>query len=106
MKVNQVDKNGLKTGIWEFRYLTGQVMLRRNYKSEQPHGLSEDFSAGGRLMRKVNFKNGKENGRLESYNYDGSLFYCGMMKDGVRVGLWEFYYNKNQGMTSRVFYVS
>jgi len=67
MKINQLNKNGLKQGLWKEHYNSAGL----DYIGE--------------------FENGRRHGSWEEYYISGEIYAKGQHQKGDRVGLWLFY---------------
>lgn len=70
MKINQLDKDGLKHGLWEIR-LGPKTTYSISYKRGKFHGPYTYYS-NGNLFYKGEYKNDKRYGLWELFNSDGT----------------------------------
>ena len=71
MKINQLDKDGLRHGLWEIR-LGPKTTYSISYKRGKFHGPYKSYYYNGQLFYKGEFKNNKPNGLWEFFNLDGT----------------------------------
>jgi antitoxin component YwqK of YwqJK toxin-antitoxin module len=86
MKINQLNKKGLKEGLWEFRRDDGSLMQIGSYVDGIRHGRWKEYYQGC----------GSSVGTLGSE---------GDWEMGRRVGVWKYYRHSGQ-LEDRMFYVS
>ena len=73
---NGYNKVTYSTGYWE----------EFNNKDGLKEGLSQKYFPSGELSSKINYKNGEPHGSWKSYYKNGQLYYDSTYKDGKREG--------------------
>lgn len=92
-KVNQVDKNGLKQGLWKKVYPSGVLAYEVYFKDGKPTGIHKRYHENGKLMAQLSFDDKGEWADAKLYDDKGMLVAEGKYKDQKREGTWLFYYN-------------
>ena len=116
IKERIIYKNGLRHGVHETFYATGELNWVRNYKDGKLHGLWESFFKDGKtyilsnwnngielnqtrfayfddgqLKVRQDFKGNKPEGLYEEFDEEGLLIYKGTYEDRKMEGLFETY---------------
>jgi antitoxin component YwqK of YwqJK toxin-antitoxin module len=117
MKINQLNKNGLREGLWELMRHDGSLMMKGAYVDGIKHGRWEDYYQGygssvgtpasegdwemgrkvgvwkyyrhgGHLEGRIFYVSGIEHGFREAYFRDGGFKSKGFYKNKRRSGIW------------------
>lgn len=75
-------RNGLKSGIENWRYKSGQKMLEVKFKDGKEEGVATAWYEDGQKRMEVNLKGGKEDGKATEWNEDGAISSEAFYKDG------------------------
>lgn len=75
-------RNGLKYGIENWWYKSGQKMLEVKFKDGKEEGIATAWYEDGQKRLEVNLKDGKENGKSTEWNEDGAISLEAFYKDG------------------------
>ena len=76
------DKNGKKTGLWQWYYPNNQLKETSELEDGEINGKNVGFFENGRKKYSSNYKNGKLNGEFLLYNEQGALIQKKYFKDG------------------------
>lgn len=68
-----VDEQDRKQGVSEWYYISGQLIIRCNYKNGKYDGLCESWHNNGQMRSRGNYKDGKLDGLHEEWDRDGKL---------------------------------
>jgi len=90
--INQYTHDGLRTGVWEDYWPSGQLASKGPYKDDKAEGIWEFYYDNGEIRAKGLFKDGKMNGMYERYYNNGQLQSKGSYKDDIKQGIWELYW--------------
>ena len=75
-------RNGLKSGIENWWYKSGQKMLEVKFKDGKEEGIATAWYEDGQKRMEVNLKGGKEDGKATEWNEDGAISSEAFYKDG------------------------
>ena len=75
-------RNGLKFGIENWWYKSGQKMLEVKFKDGKEEGVATAWYEDGQKRMEVNLKGGKEDGKATEWNEDGAISSEAFYKDG------------------------
>ena len=84
-----VDEQDRKQGVSEWYYISGQLIIRCNYKDGKLDGPYETWYENGQMWERSNYKNGKFDGLCESWHNNGQMRSRGNYKDNKHDGLHE-----------------
>ncbi len=110
-KINQLDENNKKQGIWKEFYENLEVKKEQRFNDDSLDGYVKEFDKKGNLLTTKKFNNGKqilkapEIANVEVYREvfeDGTLKYEGVYSDGVAIGT-HFKYKKKWQCDSSLF---
>jgi len=90
--INQYTHDGLRTGVWEDYWPSGQLASKGPYKDDKAEGIWEFYFDNGEIRAKGSFKDGKMNGMYERYYNNGQLQSKGSYEDDIKQGLWKLYW--------------
>ena len=68
-RINQLDPNGLKQGLWKTRYSNNQLMWEENYVNGKMQGLWRTWYDNGHLMQEGYYINENQEGEQIKYEY-------------------------------------
>ena len=112
-KINQVDENGQKQGMWKKFYKNGTIQKEERYKDGSVDGYVKEYDKKGNLeeIKKYTFgkeiKNAPELAKLDvfkAYYEDGNIKYEGGYVNGVPMGM-HFSYRLSRRCDSVSIYV-
>ncbi|MBS9774396.1 MAG: toxin-antitoxin system YwqK family antitoxin [Tenacibaculum sp.] len=104
-KINHLDVNGKKTGIWKKFYKNGKLRYKGQFKDGREVGTFK-FYENTASTQPVIVKEFKGNKALvKFYDFDGKLKSKGEMIGKKREGKWEYYFS-NGKLFSEEFYVN
>ncbi len=83
-------RNGLKTGIWKYHFVTGQLQSIVEYTNNIENGLSISFEQDGTISCYGQMKDGEGDGEWKIFE-NNILSYTGIEKNGKREGLWKLF---------------
>ncbi|MFV0522447.1 MAG: toxin-antitoxin system YwqK family antitoxin [Mangrovibacterium sp.] len=84
--------NEQREGVWLF-FRNMIKVCEEYYIDGKKTGNSATFYDTGELMSESNFANGTANGAYRAYNKDGSVYFECMMKDGMRDGYCQIFFD-------------
>jgi len=100
-KINRVDRNGLKQGIYRTYYDSDVPKSEGMYKDDKKDGIFKEYSPDGRIVSKEEYRNGelileqkKEDDKFEvkrQYYNTGATKIVGTYKKGVPEGTFRQY---------------
>jgi len=94
VKINSINIEDEKDGVWEEYYKNGQLSRKGDYINGKKDGPWDEYHENGQLMSRINYKEGKENGVIKVYHENGQLIMRGFLEDGIQIREWK-YYDKN-----------
>jgi antitoxin component YwqK of YwqJK toxin-antitoxin module len=96
-RINRLDNNGLKQGIWKEFYPNGVIKSEKPYKDDLLHGYYKEYDNRGKLVITMLYEEGSiVKSRVEDepdievvnrYDQDGKLIYSGPYRNNVPVGI-------------------
>lgn len=89
-KVNYVDSNGLKQGLWKEYFKNGKIKSIAYYKNNQLHGVYKSFHENGKLEGLSNFVNGKGEGEQITYHENEKMSLYIKISNGKRVSFKQY----------------
>ena len=92
---------GIKKGIWEIYWHSGQIFRQGNYVNGKKEGLWLDYHENGQLWDIGSYKLGNKNGPWKTYWDHGGLYSKGKLKLGKAEGFWTYF--KTDGTLDHVF---
>jgi antitoxin component YwqK of YwqJK toxin-antitoxin module len=99
---NKMDKNGKKSGRWEYYSKTGRLVLAVNYENNKREGEYIRYQPmTGKPFEKGYYSNGVKTGTYIRYYTDGTLRVKGNYKDGLKQGVWEYYYKSSGSVRAK-----
>ena len=110
-KINQVDENNKKQGIWKDFYTNLSVKKEQKFNDDSLDGYVKEYDVKGNLLATKKFNNGKqifnapEIANVEVFRdiyEDGTLKYEGVYSDGVAIGT-HFKYVKKMRCDSSIY---
>lgn len=110
-KLNQVDENNKKQGIWKDFYNNLSVKKEQKFNDDSLDGYVKEYDIKGNLLATKKFNNGRqifnapEIANVEVYRdiyEDGTLKYEGVYSDGVAIGT-HFKYVKKMRCDSSIY---
>ena len=100
-RVNRVDKNKLKQGVWKEFYPNGKIHFERVYVDDQLNGYYKEYEENGNLRFAIRYENGKvvneapnESESIDirkEFDENGNLISSGPYKDNIPVGIHRTY---------------
>jgi uncharacterized protein len=91
--VNQLDDNGLRSGLWLDYYKNSrQIKWRYYYKDGKLDSLQISYYSDGKLKSRQMYSEGVKNGLFETYHSNGQLHETFNLKSGLLDGDYKFYY--------------
>jgi len=84
-KINQLDSNGCKTGLWIEYYSNGNVEVESEYKDGLKNGLTKCYYENGELWEIGYFINNKLEGISITYSKNGKIKYLDLYKNGIEI---------------------
>ena len=72
-KLNQIDAQGRRQGLWKQYWLNGNLWAKGSYLDGKETGAWEWYRKNGNLWAKESFLNGKRTGSREDYDREGNL---------------------------------
>lgn len=108
MKINQLNKNGLREGLWELRRVDGFLMQIGSYVDGIRHGRWKEYYQGygssvGTLGNEGDWEMGRKVGVWKYYRHGGQLEGRMFYVSGVEHGFQEAYF-RDGGFKSKGFY--
>lgn len=86
--INQVDKNGLRHGLWEFHNSDSTLMFRVNYNRGNLHGPYTSYRSNGSIESERTYKNGQMHGLVYAYHHEnGNLSHKVNFHNGFQFGM-------------------
>src|SRR5690606_25799883 len=82
-EINQIDRAGLKQGIWKEFYTNGRTKIEKRYKNDQLNGYFKSYSPTGKLEAAVLYLNGEiqeDENNLVDFNIENEYFEDGSIK--------------------------
>ena len=112
-RVNRVDKNKLKQGIWKEFYPNGKLHFERMYVDDQLNGYYKEYEENGNLRFAIRYENGKviNDAPNESESIDirnvfdenGVLISSGPYKDNIPVGIHRAYASDGSVSSAKIY---
>jgi len=94
-RIQCIDKNGLKTGIWKWYYKNGNLQRSGEYKSGLMNGAWTDYYTDGSLQVHRIYKNDSII-ELTEYHSTSTIYQSGKFHGHyLQTGDWKFYTNKH-----------
>jgi len=100
-KINRVDKNGNKQGIWKEFYKNGKIKSKKTYKNNKLNGLVVEYNELGKPVKTVKYKGDSlisdsvivklDITEQKEFYENGNIKFIGSFKDSIPVGLHKFY---------------
>ena len=84
-KINQLDSNGLKTGLWVEYYSNGQIEVESEYLNGLKNGITKCYYESGELWEVGYFINNKLEGISVTYFKDKTIKYLDLYKNGIEI---------------------
>lgn len=84
-KENKLDSNNCKTGVWVEYYSNGQLEVKCSYKNGLKNGLCECYYETGELWEVGYFVDDKLEGISITYYKDKRIKYLDLYKNGVEI---------------------
>ena len=105
-KVNQVDKNGKKTGVWIKYYDNDKIRYQGQFEADQEVGVFKYYSAVSSEHPIIIKTFSKDTGiaKVEFFSVDGVLESKGEMYGEKRVGKWLYYLSDGVTLVSEENY--
>ena len=85
MKINQLDKQGNRHGLWEIYYSDGQLWGNGEFKNGLRHGLWKYYETG-QLWYKGQYQKNKRAGLWLFYRISGELYLECRYRDDLKHG--------------------
>ncbi len=82
--------HGLRDGVWEFRWATGQMRSRHVYEEGVRHGHFEEWFENGSRQFEGDWVDGGKEGTWRHWDPDGKLIAEFEWEQGTRVGAKRF----------------
>jgi antitoxin component YwqK of YwqJK toxin-antitoxin module len=103
-QTGRYNKAGKPDGLWKWYFEDGQLQREENYRAGLKDGLSTTYDEKGTIIEEGEFIDGNEDGAwIEQI---GDTYTKGAYRDGLRNGLWTYYYleNRDNGTDSLCFF--
>ncbi len=112
-KINRVDKNGLRQGLYRDYFANDKVQFEGNYKDDKKDGFFKEYNSEGRVVKKEEYRMGvlipsivedKEKFEIKRRYYPtGATKIVGTYKKGVPEGVFRMYDEKGNIDSAKVF---
>jgi antitoxin component YwqK of YwqJK toxin-antitoxin module len=89
--INQFDKDGKKTGVWETYYESGKVKSHGTFKQGHPVGELLKYYPGGILQASMNFDESGSISYVKMYYEAGFLASEGKYINQLKDSVWNYY---------------
>ena len=83
-------KQGKLEGTWKWYFDDGLLAREESYRNGAPDGLSTEYDETGRVIQEGEYVEGKEDGPW--FEITGDCLIRGTYRDGMRNGMWKYYY--------------
>lgn len=80
-----LDKNGLKTGLWKEYYDNGKISAIELFMYGKLHGYYKSFHENGNVWSTGNFNHGRKEGEFEIFNPQGKLILVQHYRDNILI---------------------
>jgi len=102
-QTGKFSKSGKLEGIWKWYYENGQLQREENYRAGVKDGVSTTYDETGKVIEEGEFVDGNEDGVW--FEQIGDTYMKGTYRDGLRNGMWSYYYlNNNESRTDSLCY--
>lgn len=112
-KINRVDKDGLKIGVWKTFYDGIRVKTESNFRNNELDGYYKEYDINGKLMLTLLYREGrlietvKEDNIISEekteYYSDGIIKSQGLFKKGKAVGLHKTFSKEGKEIIAEIF---
>ena len=90
-EINQLDKNGRKTGLWKKYDEGGMIIYEGNFEADLPVGVFKYFYPDGKTKAIMNFSDKGRKSESTTYHYSGKVMSHGYYYQQKKDSLWMFY---------------
>lgn len=100
-KVNRIDQDAMKQGVWKEFYENGKIHFERNYLDGQLNGYYKEYEENGNLRFAIKYENGKvinetadvvEDIEIRNiYDSNGIMVSSGSYKENIAIGIHRTY---------------
>jgi len=106
-KENQVDANGLKTGVWKKYYESGKLRYTGQFENGKEVGVFKFYKNASTNIPHIvkEFSRDSDTATVKFFNYLGDVKTSGKMVGKNRVGAWQYFFT-NGKIFSEEFYVN
>ncbi len=112
-KVNRLDENAIKQGVWKEFYESGKIHFERNYLDGQLNGYYKEYEENGNLRFSIRYENGNiinETAELveeieikNNYDENGILVSSGTYKENIPIGIHRSYAPDGKVIASKIY---
>ncbi|MCK9421111.1 MAG: hypothetical protein M0Q38_00760 [Bacteroidales bacterium] len=95
-QTGRFNKQGKLEGSWKWYFDTGQLLREESYHAGLRDGLSTTYDETGKVIEEGEFINGNEDGPW--FEQIGDTYIRGTYRDGLRNGMWTYYYVEFDGV--------
>lgn len=89
------NSQGKPEGTWKWFYEDGKLLKEESYRKGLRDGLSTEYDETGKVVTEGEFADGLEEGPW--FEVIGDTYVRGSYREGMRTGLWEYFYIDRNG---------
>jgi len=96
-------KTGKLEGTWKWYFDGGQLLREEHYRNGLKDGMSTEYDETGKVVTEGEFVDGNEDGSW--FELIGDNYLRGTYRDGMRNGMWYYYYlDRKENVTDSICY--
>lgn len=94
-QIGRYGAHGKPEGTWKWYFDSGLLAREESYRNGLPDGVTTEYDEQGHVIEEGEYIDGKEEGPW--FGITGDCLFRGHYRDGMRNGMWKYYYLDHSG---------